>query len=189
MVAMRDRSGGNQGKGEGFRYAVNLPASYRHFDWQNCEILDVSGLGAVIRTRQILMGRDKVVLRLTHGSQSASVRTKVLHQAGMSAHLVFDSVGSDDKNRFLELGKGPGSPRYTSAAFSCWSAPRSFLSASRIFPETAVFGRRAPPSPRLSSSASSRILTYSARPAEAAHSGRAAADRSATEELRTVHEF
>jgi hypothetical protein len=32
-------------------------------------------------------------------------------------------------------------------------------------------------------------LTYSARPAEAAHSGRAAADRSATEELRTVHEF
>jgi len=100
MVAMSNRAGENGG---GFRYAVNLAASYCHIDWQSCEILDVSGSGATIRTRQILMGRDNVVLRLTHGSQSASVKTKVLHQSGMRAHLMFDSAGSDDKNQFMEL--------------------------------------------------------------------------------------
>lgn len=103
MVVMSSRTVGQRGSGEGFRYAVNLAASYYHIDWQNCEILDVSGLGATIRTRQILLGRDKVVLQLRHGNQSASVKTQVLHQAGMKAHLVFESVGSEDKGRFLDL--------------------------------------------------------------------------------------
>lgn len=102
MVAMSSRTR-NPWWREDFRYSVNLAAAYYYSDWQACEIVDVSGTGATIRTRQILMGRDKVVLQFTHGDKSASINANVLHQSGMKAHLRFDGAGSEEKTRFLDL--------------------------------------------------------------------------------------
>lgn len=103
MVVMSSRTRSPWAKDEEFRYTVNLSASYYYSNWQSCEIVDVSRTGATIRTRQILMGHDKVVLQITHGNKSATVDTNVLHQSGMKAHLVFDRAGSEERTRFLDL--------------------------------------------------------------------------------------
>ena len=103
MVVMSNGKRTPQTTWKDFRYAVNLSARYFFNDWQPCEIIDVSILGASIRTKQILMGRDVVVLQITQGDRTVSVKTMVLHQSGMKVYLAFEDQDVDDIVFFLEL--------------------------------------------------------------------------------------
>ncbi|MBN1646812.1 MAG: hypothetical protein JW874_02150 [Spirochaetales bacterium] len=103
MVTMTNKNKTQKESGRDLSCAINLSASYYYKDWQSCVIIDVSSIGATIRTRQILMKGDTITLRIVHGDWTASVNMTVTYQSGPKIWLSFMEYNTDERAFFLEL--------------------------------------------------------------------------------------
>ncbi len=103
IVAVRQQQTGKNG-GKQCRFSVDLTASYMIYNnWYECEIIDASGYGAAIKTRQFFVKNDTLKLRIMFDDRTAVIDALVTHHSGMTTGILFSDRDAGRMASFLDI--------------------------------------------------------------------------------------